>query len=176
MSGLLVPSMSYSSGSGSHLTTPYYFNLAPNYDATLYPTLMSDRGLQMEGEFRYLTPSSEGQFGASVLDDSEDERELQSKYRDQRWMYNWQHVSNITPRLQATVDYTDISDPYYFQDLDTYLGIDTDNFLDQRAGLSWQGDSFRAALNVHGYERATVTDITFAGDRALPTNTVGSSS
>ena len=160
MSGLLVPSMSYSSGSGSHLTTPYYFNLAPNYDATLYPTLMSDRGLQMEGEFRYLTPTSEGQFGASVLNDSEDEREQQSKYRDQRWMYSWQHVSNITPRLQASVDYTDISDPYYFQDLDTYLGIDTGNFLDQRAGVSWQGDSFRAAINVHGYERATVTDIT----------------
>src|SRR5690606_21386787 len=82
-SGLLVPSLSYSSDSGTEYTQPYYFNLAPNYDATLYPTLMTNRGLQLEGEFRYLTPSSEGQIGASVLDDKEDERELQSGYKDQ---------------------------------------------------------------------------------------------
>lgn len=159
-SGLLVPSLSYSSNSGSEYTQPYYFNLAPNYDATLYPTLMSDRGLQLEGEFRYLTPRSEGQIGASVLDDREDERELQTDYRDQRWMYSLQHRTQFSPRLRADVDYTDISDPYYFQDLNTYLGIGTGNFLDQRAGLSWQSESYRAGLNVHAYERATVTDIT----------------
>lgn len=159
-SGLLVPSLSYSSDSGTEYTQPYYFNLAPNYDATLYPTLMTDRGLQLEGEFRYLTPNSEGQIGASVLDDNEDERELQTGYKDQRWMYSWQHVTDITPRLRANVDYTDISDYYYFQDLSTYLGIGTGDFLDQRAGLAWQGNSYRAALNVHAYERATVTDIT----------------
>ncbi len=155
-----MPSLSYSSDSGTEYTQPYYFNLAPNYDATLYPTLMSDRGLQLEGEFRYLTPSSEGQIGASVLDDKEDERELQSGHDDQRWMYSWQHVSNITPRLRASVDYTDISDYYYFQDLNTYLGINAGDFLDQRGSLSWQGDSYQAALNVHAYERATVTEIT----------------
>ena len=160
MSGFLVPSLSYSSGSGSHLTTPYYFNLAPNFDATLYPTLMTDRGLQLEGEFRYLTPNSAGQIGASVLDDKEDERRLQSGYEDQRWMYSWQHVTDITPRLRASADYTDISDYYYFQDLSTYLGINTGDFLDQRASLAWQGDNVRAALNVHAYERASVTDIT----------------
>src|SRR5690606_23365557 len=141
-------------------TQPYYFNLAPNYDATLYPTLMTNRGLQLEGEFRYLTPSSEGQIGASVLDDKEDERELQSGYKDQRWMYSWQHVTDITPRLRASVDYTDISDYYYFQDLNTYLGIGTGDFLDQRGSLTWQGNSYRAALNVHAYERATMTDLT----------------
>lgn len=159
-SGLLVPSLSYSRNSGSSLTTPYYFNLAPNYDATLYPTLMSDRGLQLEGEFRYLTPTSEGQIGASVLDDREDERKLQSKYKDQRWMYSWQHVTDFNPRLRGSVDYTDISDPYYFQDLDTYLGINTGSFLDQRGSLTWRGNGYRAALNVHAYERASITDIT----------------
>ena len=159
-SGLLVPSLSYSSDSGTDYTQPYYFTLAPNYDATLYPTLMSDRGLQLEGEFRYLTPRSQGQVGASVLDDREDERKQQSEYRDQRWMYSWQHTTNISPRLRADVDYTEISDPYYFQDLNTYLGITTNNFLDQRAGLSWQSDHYHAGLKVHAYERATVTDIT----------------
>ena len=66
----------------------YYFNLAPNYDATLYPTYMAKRGLLMEGEFRYLTESSEGQVGGAWLNDQEDERKLQSEYEDQRWMYS----------------------------------------------------------------------------------------
>lgn len=159
-SGFLPPSISTSGDTGLALKTPYYLNLAPNYDATLYPTWMSNRGLLMEGEFRYLTADSAGQVGGAWLDDQEDERKLQSEYEDQRWMVSWQHHTRLSERLTANVDYTDISDPYYFQDLDTGLGIDTPSHLNQRAGLTWRGDSFTAALKVHAYERATVTDIT----------------
>lgn len=159
-SGFLMPTIGSSSDTGLSLLTPYYFNLAPNFDATLYPHYMSERGLLMEGEFRYLTRSSEGQFGAAWLDDREDERKQQSEYEDQRWMYSWQNRSGLDSRLLAEVDYTDISDPYYFQDLDTQLGISQPDFLDQRGTLTWRGDTFTARLNVHAYERATVTDIT----------------
>ncbi|HSC84980.1 MAG TPA: LPS-assembly protein LptD, partial [Pseudomonas sp.] len=159
-SGFLAPSMGSSSDTGFMLETPYYFNLAPNYDATLYPTLMTNRGLLMEGEFRYLTKSSEGQFGAAYLDDQEDERKLQSEYEDQRWLINWQNKTGLDSRLLAEVDYTDISDPYYFQDLNTDLGIDQPSYVNQRGTLSWRGDSYTARLNVHAYELATVTDIT----------------
>ncbi|CDZ95615.1 LPS-assembly protein LptD [Pseudomonas saudiphocaensis] len=159
-SGFLMPTIGSSSDTGLALLTPYYFNLAPNFDATLYPHFMSDRGLLMEGEFRYLTRSSEGQFGAAWLDDDNDDRKLQSEYEDQRWMYSWQNRSGLDSRLLAEIDYTDISDPYYFQDLDTQLGISQPDFLDQRGTLTWRGDSYTARLNVHAYERATVTDIT----------------
>src|SRR5690606_18808303 len=137
-SGLLVPSLSYSSNSGSSYTQPYYFNLAPNYDASLYPTVMTDRGLQLEGGFRYLTPTSYGQIGASVLDDREDERELQTGYKDQRGMYSQQHTSVFTPRLRSSVENSDIIDYYYVQDLHTFLGINTGDFLDQRGSLIWR--------------------------------------
>ncbi|KJH84245.1 LPS-assembly protein LptD [Stutzerimonas stutzeri] len=159
-SGFLAPSISSSSDTGLSLITPYYFNLAPNFDATLYPNYMTDRGLLMEGEFRYLTRSSEGQFGAAYLDDSNDDRELQSEYEDQRWMYSWQHRTGLDRRWLAEVDYTDISDPYYFQDLDTQLGIDQPDHLDQRGTLSYRGETYTARLNVHAYERATIADVT----------------
>jgi LPS-assembly protein len=159
-SGFLPPSIGTSSDNGFSLQTPYYFNLAPNYDATLYPTYMANRGLLMEGEFRYLTESSEGQIGAAYLDDSEDERELQSEYEDQRWLYSWQHKQGLNSRLLAEVDYTDISDPYYFQDLDTDLGIDTPTYVNQRGSLTYRGDSYRARLNLHAYELANITDVT----------------
>lgn len=159
-SGFLQPSISNSSDTGFSLLTPYYFNLAPNYDATLYPTLMTKRGLQMEGEVRYLTKSTEGQVGASFLNDEEDQRKNQSEYEDTRWMYSWQHKGGLDTRLLSEVDYTEISDPYYFQDLETQLGINTGDYLDKRGTLTWRGDSYTARLNVQGYERATVTDIT----------------
>jgi len=159
-SGFLAPSIGSSSDTGLSLQTPYYFNLAPNFDATLYPHLMTDRGLLMEGEFRYLTRSSEGQFGAAYLDDSNDDRELQSEYEDQRWMYSWQNRTGLDSRWLAEVDYTDISDPYYFQDLDTNLNINQPDHLDQRGTLTYRGNTYTARLNMHAYERATVADIT----------------
>ncbi|MBD9483782.1 LPS-assembly protein LptD [Pseudomonas sp. PDM14] len=159
-SGFLTPSISSSSDTGFLLATPYYFNLAPNYDATLYPTMMTKRGLLLEGEFRYLTKSSEGQVGAAYLDDQEDERKLQSAYEDQRWMYNWQHRGGLDSRLLAEVDYTDISDPYYFQDLDTDLDVDKPDFLNQRGTLTYRGDSYTARLNMHAYAQTSVIDVT----------------
>ena len=48
-SGFLAPSISSSSDTGLSLITPYYFNLAPNFDATLYPNYMTDRGLPGRG-------------------------------------------------------------------------------------------------------------------------------
>lgn len=159
-SGFLAPSISTSSKTGFSLQTPYYFNLAPNYDATLYPTYMAKRGLLMEGEFRYLTESSEGQLAAAYLDDREDERKHQSYYKDERWMYSWQHRQGLSSRLLAEVDYTDISDPYYFQDLKTDIGIDRDTYINQRGTLTWRGDSYTARLNLHAYELANITDVT----------------
>jgi LPS-assembly protein len=53
-SGFLIPSFGSSSHSGFMFTVPYYFNLAPNYDATLTARLYSERGVMLDGEFRYL--------------------------------------------------------------------------------------------------------------------------
>ena len=86
-SGFLPPSFSSSTDTGFMLVTPYYFNLAPNYDATLYPRYMTKRGLLMEGEFRYLTKSSEGQVGGAYLNDDNDERSKQTDFEKTRWIF-----------------------------------------------------------------------------------------
>ncbi len=159
-SGFLPPSISYSNNKGLDLTTPYYFNLAPNFDATLYPNYMSKRGLLTEGEFRYLGKKSETRVGGAWLSDSEDERKLQSEYKKDRWMYTLQHEQGFNQRLLGTVDYTDISDPYYFQDLKSNVVPGSNEVLDQKADLTWRGDSYAAKLGVHAYEMANITDIT----------------
>lgn len=160
-SGFLPPSFSSSSDTGFMLVTPYYFNLAPNYDATLYPRYMAKRGMLMEGEFRYLTKSSEGQFGGGFLSDQDDDREKQTDYKKDRWMVNWQHKGGLDERLMTEVDYTDISDPFYFQDLETdQIGIKTQDIVNQQGALTYRGDSYTARLNVQAYEMATISQIT----------------
>jgi len=160
-SGFLPPSFSTSSDTGFTLVTPYYFNLAPNYDATLYPRYMAKRGLLMEGEFRYLTESSEGQFGGAYLNDEEDERKLQSDYEEKRWMVNWQHKGGLDSRLLSEVDYTDISDPYYFQDLETdQIGVESRDYLNQRGALTYRGEDYTALLSLHAFKLATVSQTT----------------
>ncbi|GAC1035292.1 LPS-assembly protein LptD [Pseudomonas sp. No.117] len=159
-SGFLAPSISTSSDTGFAITTPYYFNLAPNYDATLYPRYMAKHGLQTEGEFRYLTRSSEGQVYGSYLKDTDPEHEGEPEATDNRWLYGWKNRSGLDSRLMAEVDYTRISDPYYFQDLDTDLGINKPTYVNQQGRLTYRGDDFTAALNMQAYQLATVSDVT----------------
>jgi len=160
-SGFLPPSFSSSTDTGFMLVTPYYFNLAPNYDATLYPRYMTKRGLLMEGEFRYLTESSEGQLGAAYLNDDNDARKRQTDYTDKRYMLNWQHKGGLDSRVLTEVDYTKISDPYYFQDLESdQIGVESRDYLNQQGAVSYRGDDYTAKLNVQAYQLATVTQIT----------------
>ncbi|MGC6368114.1 LPS-assembly protein LptD [Pseudomonas sp. K2I15] len=160
-SGFLPPSFSTGGETGFTLVTPYYFNLAPNYDATLYPQYMTKRGMLMEGEFRYLTKSSEGQFGGAYLNDDSSERKLQTDYEKTRYMLNWQHKGGLDSRVLTQVDYTTISDPYYFQDLKSYQeGVKSNDYVNQQGSVTYRGDSYQARLNLQAYQLATISQIT----------------
>jgi len=160
-SGFLPPTIASGSKTGFMTVTPYYFNLAPNYDATLYPRYMTKRGLLMEGEFRYLTKSSEGQFGGAYLHDDDNERKLQTDSTQERWMVNWQHTGGLDSRWLTKVDYTDISDPYYFQDLQTgQIGVEKTDYINQQGSLTYRGTGYSAQVNLQAYKLATVANIT----------------
>lgn len=150
--GLLPPSLSNSTDNGTELVTPYYINIAPNYDATLYPRLMSKRGLQMEGEFRYMQPGHEGQVSASFLDDRE--------FDDNRWMYGWEHMGGLQSRWTTEVEYFDISDPFYFQNLNSSLDARSDTYVNQRGAVTYRGNGWQFEAAVHAYELATITSVT----------------
>lgn len=65
--GFLWPIVGTSSKAGAYFAAPYYWNLAPNYDTTITPGILSKRGVQISDLFRYLTPKSEGRFNISIL-------------------------------------------------------------------------------------------------------------
>jgi len=66
-SGFLPPSVGVDNLNGIELSLPYYWNIAPNRDATLFPALMTKRGVDLAGEFRYLEADYAGQLRANVM-------------------------------------------------------------------------------------------------------------
>ena len=110
-SGFLFPDFGVSDRSGVEFAAPYYFNLAPNYDLTLTPRILSDRGFQLDTEFRYLGEDTRGGVEAVYLpnDDLRD--------RDRSFIH-WSHVGDYWERWRLLVDAANASDTNYFEDFE----------------------------------------------------------
>ncbi len=136
-SGVLPPSMAIDSQSGIQLTAPYYLNLAPNFDATLIPTVMSKRGVDLAGEFRYLQPSYMGEVrGAFLPSDRLRERD--------RWAYALQHTQTLTGPLAGgsplglRVNLNRVGDDNYWRDFPRSITQLTRRLLPSEGELDWR--------------------------------------
>lgn len=135
-SGLLLPSAGHSNNRGLEISLPVYWNIAPNYDATFTPRLMTRRGLQLHSEFRYLLPHSEGQTDFSFLPND------RQRDDDNRYFVQWRHETRFTSALRANIQFSEVSDIHYFEDLGTDLEIASTTHLEQRASLFYQGQGY----------------------------------
>lgn len=144
-SGFLFPSFGNSDKSGFELGVPYYFNLAPNYDLTLTPFLMSRRGFGLGLDYRYLTEKSRGKFGTDYLPGDD------LANRDRR-LSTLEHRTDFSDRLRLAADLADASDSRYFEDFG--LGPDGTSitFLDRQVHLAWLGDGWRLDSRVQDYQ------------------------
>jgi len=162
-SGLLFPGLGFSGDDGVDIAVPYYFNLAPNYDATLTPRFISDRGFMMEGEVRYLSPRSENRFAGAFLpeDDRFDGRFSRREYREEvaagllpperfdpedRWLLAVEHSGRWRRGLKTSVDFVGVSDDDYFRDLGTDLGLDVRDEVERSGSVSWRRDGLAVRL------------------------------
>lgn len=135
-SGLLTPTFGTTSKSGLEIALPYYFNLAPNYDATLYTRLLSKRGLQVGAEGRYLMDSYQG---TALLEALSDKAKSQS-----RWAVLLQHQQQLDPTLIGRLDFQRVSDSDYYRDLSTLVVKTSQTLLPEQGLLDfddglWQG-------------------------------------
>lgn len=108
-SGLLFPTIGSGSRTGTQIAVPYYWHLAPNYDATLTTRWYSSRGVRLDPEFRYLSDRSRSQLNIEYLPD---DRET----GDARGVVDWRHVTRFAPRTRLLIDATDVSDSEYYED------------------------------------------------------------
>jgi len=143
-SGFLSPRVGVGSD-GFDFAAPYYWNLAPNYDATMTPRWISDRGIQLGGEFRYLYPGGLGQFDLEYLpsDDILD--------RD-RERFRWRHNGSLIPGLRLDADINHVSDDRYFVDLGNSLNTSATSVLGSVFALSGGGRKWRWSVLADRYE------------------------
>ncbi|MEJ7746677.1 MAG: LPS-assembly protein LptD [Luteimonas sp.] len=110
--GLLFPSIGNSDRNGFDYRQPIYINLAPNYDATLNPRIMTNRGALLGAEFRYLNESGAGTVAGAYMPNDD----LRNRERG-HFVYN--AFQNLSPQWQTRANLIHISDPRYFQDFNS---------------------------------------------------------
>jgi len=120
MSGLLTPTIGFSSNSGNSLSVPVYWNIASNLDATITPVFFSDRGLQINTENRYLFKNHRGQLGLSHLDDD--------KKKEIRQFKKWIHQADLGSDITADIVWRDVSDSTFFEDFKS-IGDGSDDVI-----------------------------------------------
>lgn len=144
-SGFLYPSVGYNGQRGLDFTLPYYLNLAPNYDATLYPRILSKRGLMMGGEFRYLTPHNKGQIEFTYLPNDSEAKRDRGSFRYQDW-------SILSANWSAALDINRVSDDRYFQDFSDALTTTATSLLPSSAYLNGRGEWWTASVGVDAWQ------------------------
>ncbi|MEW6253773.1 MAG: LPS assembly protein LptD, partial [Planctomycetota bacterium] len=154
--GVLAPTFGTTERSGIDIMVPYYLNLAPNYDATLYPRLLSRRGVQLGGEFRYLLADFRGENRLEYLPNDD-------VAGRSRWSVALRNQYRVDANTQAGMHFDRVSDNDYFRDLSNLLAITSQVHLNREAWISTNHDSWRAELRAQSFQTlqdTTATPIT----------------
>jgi LPS-assembly protein len=150
-SGLLIPKIGASQETGLDVSIPYYWNIAPNYDATLMPRVMSERGVMMNMEFRYLHRKDSGMLRAEYLPSD-------NKYDDKsRSLVSFEDKGNPMPHLTTRIDASNVSDKQYFQDLGNTLVQSSQSFLKREAEATYHGNRWMLDTRVLNFQTVDPT-------------------
>jgi LPS-assembly protein len=144
-SGFLLPDFGSTDKMGTYVTVPYYWNIAPNYDATLKPRYMSNRGMQLQTEFRYLGRKFNGIAEVETLP-------YDTATGTARNGLAYQHHHRFGPRLTADADINWVSDISYFDDFATQLSTSSQTHLPQTIQINYRRQDWRLAASASNYQ------------------------
>ena len=161
-SGFLMPTPGYSNVGGFDLALPYYWNIAPNYDATILPHMYTLRGMMMGGRFRFLTENSSGNVGGDFLPNDKAFNQFIASNQNQypsllgtssdRWSFLLHETTAFSSNLQMNINYQQVSDDYYLQDFSSNLAIMTQNQILRQGGLTYTTDHWLFSGLVQSYQ------------------------
>lgn len=154
MSGFLLPTFGANDENGFDFVMPYYWNIAPNYDLTVWPRYMSRRGGMLGGEFRYLTKMAEGQLGLEYLP-------YDTLRKEGRFSATFKNTMRITDDINSNVDLNYVSDKEYLDELSNTLGLSNDRHLRSQADINYNidGISFSTLFEAYQTIDKDITDL-----------------
>jgi LPS-assembly protein len=156
--GVLAPTIGTTERSGLDVVVPYYLNLAPNYDATLYPRLLSKRGVQLGGEFRYLLEDARGENRLEYLPNDDEAGRT-------RWSAALSNTFRLNANTEAGMLFNRVSDDDYFRDLSNLISITSLSHLNSEAWVATQHANWNAELRAQSFQ--TLQDSTATIDPIL---------
>jgi LPS-assembly protein len=179
--GFLFPRPGYSTSNGAYLYTPFYWNMAPNYDMTITPAYLSKRGLQLSDIYRYLTPRHKGQINIAALPNDRAFKAFQISQQGiyqsstspfvqadlknletastTRKMFAYRDDARYNDNWTTSIDYNWVGDPYYLRDFSTN-NIDevSENQLLQQAEADYTGPHWNFASRLRQYQTLNQVD------------------
>lgn len=147
-SGFLPPSIGYDETEGFDLTLPYYLNLAPNYDLTLLPRNISERGPLLGAELRFLTTHTSGTLHAEYMPKDK----LQETYNEERGSFTLQTRSRFSSKLNGNIHIEHVSDDEYLDDLSQQPSASTTALLQRNAELRYQDTGWNLLARLKNYQ------------------------
>ncbi|NKB65362.1 MAG: LPS assembly protein LptD [Gammaproteobacteria bacterium] len=159
--GFLFPGIGYEKESGYIVEVPYYINISPQQDATVIPRVLSHRGVQLFGEYRYLTNTGRGEIKVEVLPSD-------SVFGDEnRYAGGFKHHQNFNNNWRAKIDIQTVSDVSYLRDFANDVDIASASYVPQTAQAVYSSDLVRFEAKASSYETVN-TDIA-SGNRPYET-------
>ncbi|HEX4023192.1 MAG TPA: LPS assembly protein LptD, partial [Steroidobacteraceae bacterium] len=144
-SGVLFPNVGSSSRDGLILGVPWYWNIAPNQDATFTPTYYSDRGLDLGAEYRFLSTDDSGTFDGDFMPHD-------SRYGDERNYARLLDRLELGDNTRLQTDLESVSDTEYFEDFSQGTQTTSTPFLPRSLKLMHRDDIWNLQLQALGYE------------------------
>lgn len=144
-SGFLPPTLGSSDDGGTSLRLPYYWNIAPNYDATLSPEYFSERGLLLGAEVRYLQEWGSGEIAGDYLPGDDE-------FGDDRWSVDQRHRWRIGDTVEARAEQERVSDPFFVDDFSTDFDRRSTSFLESFGSVGWAQGNFRASIDTQAWQ------------------------
>ncbi|ADE10287.1 LPS-assembly protein LptD [Sideroxydans lithotrophicus] len=144
-SGFLGPTFGSTNTGGSEFTLPYYWNISPNFDATISPRVISKRGTQFNNEFRYLEPSYTGVARYEILSGDRVSNTSRSYLA-------LQHAQNLGAGFGLALNLNRVSDDAYFRDLATTVSGTSQLNLLRDGTLSYGAGSWTALAKVQRFQ------------------------
>ena len=154
-SGWLLPTAGTTTTSGFETSIPYYFNLSPTYDATLTSRYMEKRGVQFDGEFRYMKENFKGTSQIQYLN-KDNESDI-----DNRYLLDIKHKHDFGHGFTGTIEYEKVKsgDNNYFADMSTSIAVTSQVSLRQKAQLDYKKtddlSDIKASLKVQEFQNLT---------------------
>ena len=149
--GFLFPAAGYDNESGVMAEAPYYINIAPQYDATVVPRVLSERGAQLFGQFRYLGENGRGTLRGEFLPEDDAYKDADGEDAD-RYAFKYDHRHRFGDRWRATVDWQTISDSDYLRDFANEVNVVASSYVAKRAGLDYFGEALRFSARGLAYD------------------------